>query len=185
MCVACVEPTWCLADHVPMTFIVCSNAWNRDSLNEIIGLIFEIRMFIPPTSNSHVLTFVLPPSVFSIFFTIISWAYYHQVRDPLSAANVQRAPVGAGAHPDHYNRPYDAEGFAPTYAPYNANAGPYQPSYAPPPGPPPSDMGYGVGMGAKERDMKDNDSEVTKFDDPFADFDGPSKSKDASTPPPH
>ena len=134
---------------------------------------------------SQALTYVLPPSVFSIFFTIISWAYYHQVRDPLSAANVQRAPVGAGAHPDHYNRPYDAEGFAPTYAPYNANAGPYQPSYAPPPGPPPSDMGYGVGMGAKERDMKDNDSEVTKFDDPFADFDGPSKSKDASTPPPH
>ncbi|TFK92576.1 hypothetical protein K466DRAFT_539634 [Polyporus arcularius HHB13444] len=141
----------------------CSNAWNRDSLNEIIFLIFEI--------------------LFAIFFTIISWAYYHQARDPTSAANVQRAPAGPGAYPEHYNRPYDAEGYAPSYA--TNNAGPYQPSYAPPPGPPPADMGYGVGMGAKDRDFKDNDSEVTKFDDPFADFEGPSKSKDAGTPPLH
>ncbi|KAI0697624.1 hypothetical protein C8T65DRAFT_661804 [Cerioporus squamosus] len=132
----------------------CSNAWSRDSLNEIIFLIFEI--------------------LFSIFFTIISWAYYHQARDPTSAANVQRAPAGPGAFPEHYNRPYDAEGYVPTYA--NPNAGPYQPSYAPPPGRLPRTW---------DRDFKDNDSEVTKFDDPFADFDGPSKSKDAGSPPMH
>ncbi|PIL29139.1 hypothetical protein GSI_09188 [Ganoderma sinense ZZ0214-1] len=161
----------------------CNNAWNRDSLDEILFLIFEI--------------------LFAIFFTVIAWAYYHQVLDPTSAANVSRTPANpfrggpAGQYPDHYNRPYDAEG---AYA-----ASPWQqqnvgalPQYAPPPGPPPShsDMGYGVGMGHDNKDkdgnaMKgerdvdvkgDNESDVTKFDDPFADFDGPSKSK---TPPPH
>ena len=38
-------------------------------------------------------------------------------------------------------------------------------------------------MGAKERSVKgDNESDMTKFEDPFADFDGPSKPK---TPPVH
>ncbi|KAI0357012.1 hypothetical protein OH77DRAFT_1423297 [Trametes cingulata] len=135
----------------------CNSAWNRDSLNEIIFLIFEI--------------------VFSIFFTVIAFAYYQQVLDPTSAANVSRTPAPAATgYPDHYNRPYDADPYAPSYAPYDAAGA--QPRYAPPPGPPPADMGYGVGMGApKEREMKDDDSEVTKFDDPFADFDGPSMPK--------
>ena len=108
---------------------------------------------------------------------MIAFAYYHQVLDPTSAANVQRTPaVPLGTNPDHYNRPYDAEYAAPQYAPYPAPQ--YAPQYAPPPGPPPSDMGYGVGMAAKSRDVKDdNESDVTKFEDPFADFDGPSKPK--------
>ncbi|KAI0767337.1 hypothetical protein C8Q74DRAFT_1279762 [Fomes fomentarius] len=142
----------------------CNNAWNRDSLNEIVFLIFEI--------------------LFSIFFTMIAFAYYHQARDPTSAANVSRTPaVVAATYPEHYNRPYDSgPGYAPQYAPYNA-----EPTYAPPPGPPPADVGYGVGMGTKDREWKDNDSEMTKFEDPFADFDGPSKPKshDAGTPPAH
>ena len=114
---------------------------------------------------------------------MIAFAYYHQVLDPTSAANVQRTPaVPLGAHPDHYNRPYDAgPGYAPQYAPYppyNAGPQPPQANFAPPPGPPPTDMGYGVGVGAtKDREMRDDDSEVTKFEDPFADFDGPSKPK--------
>ncbi|TBU44113.1 hypothetical protein BD309DRAFT_1028735 [Dichomitus squalens] len=143
----------------------CNNAWNRDSLDEILSLIFEI--------------------IFSIFFIVIAWAYYHQVLDPTSAANVSRAPANFAAggpgpypYPDHYNRPYDTEAGAynpPSYAPYQP-----QPQYAPPPGPPPThaEMGYGVGTGAKDGDLKgDNESEMTKFDDPFADFDGPSKPK--------
>ncbi|KAI0827344.1 hypothetical protein BC628DRAFT_1369102 [Trametes gibbosa] len=137
----------------------CNDAWNRDSVREIIFLIFEI--------------------ILSIFFTMIAFAYYQQVLDPTSAANVSRAPVPTTAldgYPDHYNRPYDSE-------PYDA------PAYAPPPGPPPpADMGYGVGVGmggGESRDVKDRDakdgafrddagSETTKFDDPFADFDAAS-----------
>ena len=87
---------------------------------------------------------------------MIAFAYYQQVQDPTSAANVSRAPAPAGdGYPDHYNRPYDADPYATPYAPYDpaaaAGAAPsYQPTYAPPPGPPPaaSDHGYGVGMGA-------------------------------------
>ena len=125
---------------------------------------------------------------------MIAWAYYHQVLDPTSAANVSRAPAnfapgapGPYPYPDHYNRPYDTEAGAynnAPYAPYPSYDQP-QPQYAPPPGPPPShtEMGYGVGMGAKERGVKgDNESDMTKFEDPFADFDGPSKPK---TPPVH
>ncbi|KAH9854538.1 hypothetical protein C2E23DRAFT_816907 [Lenzites betulinus] len=142
----------------------CDDAWNRDSLREIIFLIFEI--------------------IFSIFFTVIAFAYYQQVLDPTSAANVSRAPVpttNVGGHPDHYNPPYDPE----PYAPYDA------PAYPPPPGPPPTDMGYGVGMAAESRDVKDaadggfrdDASESTKFDDPFADFDEPRKQPEAHTAP--
>ena len=118
---------------------------------------------------------------------MIAFAYYHQVLYPTSAANFQRTPaVPLGAHPHHYNRPYDAEYAAPQYAPYPA------PQYAPPPGPPPSDMGYGVGMGANvggARDLKDADAKdddgASKFDDPFADFDAPSKPAGSSHPPAH
>ncbi|KAI0332244.1 hypothetical protein GY45DRAFT_1321306 [Cubamyces sp. BRFM 1775] len=140
----------------------CTSAWNRDSLNEILWLIFEI--------------------IFSIFFTMIAFAYYQQVQDPTSAANVSRAPAPAGdGYPDHYNRPYDADPYAAPYAPYDASAAAgaapsYQPTYAPPPAA--SDHGYGVGMGAdadkKDKEMRrDDESEMTKFDDPFADFDEP------------
>ena len=111
---------------------------------------------------------------------MIAFAYYQQVQDPTSAANVSRAPAPAGeGYPDHYNRPYDADPYAP-YDPSTGAAPSYQPTYAPPPGPPPaaSDVGYGVGMGAdadkKDREMRrDDESEMTKFDDPFADFDEP------------
>ncbi|KAM5536781.1 hypothetical protein V8D89_009499 [Ganoderma adspersum] len=169
----------------------CNNAWNRDSLDEILFLIFEILA--------------------AIFFTMIAFAYYHQVLDPTSAANVSRTPANPfrgrpadGQYPDHYNPPYDAEAGAYNAAPWQQQNVGTVPQYAPPPGPPPGHMeggmGYGVGMdmghedkdwkssnaGAKgERDLGvkgDNESDVTRFDDPFADFDGPSKSK---TPPPH
>nr|VWP02409.1 MDR efflux pump ABC3 [Ganoderma boninense] len=155
--------------------VFCNNAWNRDSLDEILFLIFQI--------------------IFAIFFTMIAFAYYHQVLDPTSAANVSRTPANplrgdlAGQYPDHYNRPYDAEN-AYVAPPWQQNVG-AQPQYAPPPGPPPtqSDMGYGVGVGIGREDKDksdvkgDNESDVTKFDDPFADFDAPSgKSK---SPPPH
>ncbi|KAH9929078.1 uncharacterized protein BXZ73DRAFT_78222 [Epithele typhae] len=145
----------------------CTDAWNKDSFNEIISLIFEI--------------------FFSIFFTMITFAYYHQVLDPTSPANVQRGPmVTSGPQPAHWNAPYDpnARYDAPPYPPYG------QPQYAPPPGPPPTEMGYGAGMGVgadKDRDMKDHDdaSETTKYDDPFADFDeGPSKPAASSAHPP-
>ncbi|KAI1792477.1 hypothetical protein LXA43DRAFT_1006809 [Ganoderma leucocontextum] len=158
----------------------CNNAWSRDSLDEILFLIFEILC--------------------GIFFTMIAFAYYHQVGDPTSAANVSRTPANplrdpVGQYPDHYNRPYDAEDGGYNAAPWQQNAM-SPPQYAPPPGPPPrhADMGYGVGVGmghdgkdAKdgERDLGvkgDNESDMTKFDDPFADFDGPSKPK---SPPPH
>ena len=175
---------------------VCNNAWNRDSLDEILFLIFEIRTS-GPFSPSYVSTrsrCSRMHAVVAIFFTMIAWAYYHQVLDPTSAANVSRAPTnfasgapGPYSYPDHYNRPYDTEAGAynnAPYAPYPSYDQP-QPQYAPPPGPPPShtEMGYGVGMGAKERSVKgDNESDMTKFEDPFADFDGPSKPK---TPPVH
>ncbi|OJT05931.1 hypothetical protein TRAPUB_3221 [Trametes pubescens] len=155
----------------------CNSAWNKDSLREILFLIFEI--------------------LFSIFFTMIAFAYYHQVQDPTSAANVQRAPVPAAqGYPEHYNRPYDSDPYAPSYAPYDAAAAaaPSYQAYAPPPGPPPSHMGYGVGMDAggdhkdtKDRELRDDESDVTKFDDPFADFDTPhlSKQPEAHTTPMH
>ncbi|KAJ8487826.1 hypothetical protein ONZ51_g3920 [Trametes cubensis] len=109
----------------------CTSAWNRDSLNEILWLIFEI--------------------IVSIFFTMIAFAYYQQVQDPTSAANVSRAPAPAGeGYPDHYNRPYDAD----PYAPYDPSTG-AAPSYQP------TEM------------RRDDESEMTKFDDPFADFDEP------------
>ncbi|KAI8989088.1 hypothetical protein BD414DRAFT_439598 [Trametes punicea] len=144
----------------------CNDAWNRDSLNEIVYLIFEI--------------------IFSVFFTFIAFAYYQQVLDPTSAANQSRAPAAAGdGFPYHYNRPYEAEPLAPPYEPYDAPE--YQPRYAPPSGPPPAGTGYGVGMGmdsgaSEDKDKKmemhdDEESETTKFGDPFADFDAPSMSK--------
>ena len=179
---------------------VCNNAWNRDSLDEILFLIFEISAYIPCHPPPHLLPIrsctiaFHASSVIAIFFTVIAFAYYHQVLDPTSAANVSRAPAnfasgapGPYPYPDHYNRPYDTEAGAYNsnpYAPYPSYEQP-QPQYAPPPGPPPShtEMGYGVGMGAKERSVKeDNESDMTKFEDPFADFDGPSKPK---TPPVH
>ncbi|KAI0634316.1 hypothetical protein C8Q77DRAFT_1217519 [Trametes polyzona] len=150
----------------------CNSAWNRDSLREILFLIFEI--------------------IFSIFFTLIAFAYYQQVLDPTSAANVSRTPAPAAeGYPDHYNRPYDSDPYATPYG-----AAPSYQAYAPPPGPPPPAAGYGVGMGMDmdmgkdSKDAKDRDdaSEVTKFDDPFADFDAPSmpqKQPEAHTAPTH
>ena len=179
---------------------VCNNAWNRDSLDEILFLIFEIRTS-GPFSPSYVSTrsrCSRMHAVVAIFFTMIAWAYYHQVLDPTSAANVSRTPANPlqgppNQYPDHYNPPYDAEGGFGYNAPWQQQPAP---QYAPPPGPPPShtEMGYGVGMGlgsdvkdAKgstttrgERDLGvrgDDESETTKFEDPFADFDGPSKPK--------
>ena len=130
-------------------------------------------------------------AVFSIFFTVIAWAYYHQVLDPTSAANVSRAPAnfasgapGPYPYPDHYNRPYDADYSLPQYAPPPGPppGGSYAPppgppptgDYAPPPGPPPSDMDYWIGMGTGAANDVKSDS-ATTFDDPFADFDEPSK----------
>ncbi|OBZ76753.1 hypothetical protein A0H81_03345 [Grifola frondosa] len=128
----------------------CKDAWNHDSLSEILYLIFEI--------------------IFATFFTLIAFAYYQQVLDPTSAANVSHSPTHElGTYPEHYHPPYDA----PLYAP----------SYAPPPGPPPADMGYGVGMGVGAGDdtkppgysgASAGAEHYGEKDDPFADFDGPS-----------
>jgi len=125
----------------------CTSSWSHDSFVEIIMLIVELLL--------------------AAFFTSIAFAYYRQVLDPTSPANVsRRAPVEAtgDTYPPHYNPPYLA---------YDAAPGPY----APPPGEPPApydpvgkppgydeyDAGYGAGL-------KGDDKDDGKGDDPFEDF---------------
>ncbi|GBE83496.1 hypothetical protein SCP_0505470 [Sparassis crispa] len=129
----------------------CKDSWNHDSFVEIIMLVIELLL--------------------SIFFTMIAFAYYRQVLDPTSAANVSRRapatvtdPALESEYPSHYNPPYLG---------YDA------PSvrYSPPPGMPPApydpiakppdyadEAGYGVGKGLTLSDTP------PKGDDPFADF---------------
>ncbi|EPS96371.1 hypothetical protein FOMPIDRAFT_1032414 [Fomitopsis schrenkii] len=132
----------------------CKGNWNHDSSVEIILLLVE--MFL------------------ALFFCTLSFAYYHQLSDPTSVANLTRRPgpaqpppapardfdegPGAGGFPAHYNPPYlgyDAPPDAP--GPYG---GAKPPTYSE------EDVatygGYGTGPGAKA-------------EDPFADFDEPGK----------
>jgi len=126
----------------------CTDQWNHDSWAGIIALLLWIFV--------------------SAAFSVFSYAYYRQLLDPTSAANVVRAPVrGATAgFPSHYNPAYDASVPSLGY-----QYGPGQQSYAPPPGPPPfmgvSDgkppgyAGYGYEVDDKAKE------------NPFADFDKP------------
>lgn len=134
----------------------CNNNWSHDSFVEIISLIIELLI--------------------AAFFSSIAFAYYHQLSDPTSAANVTRAPpaVSRGhdddesGYPSHYNPPYLS---------YDA------PQYAPPPGPPPEDSEYDDGAklygGAKppmymqsEDDLGTYGEDKQSKSDPFADFEG-------------
>lgn len=112
-----------------------------------------------------------PPTVLAAFFCSLSFAYYHQLADPTSAANLTRRPgpsqpplppptrdfdePGAG-FPTHYNPPYlgyDAPPDAPAYG------GAKPPTYSE------EDVATYGGYGAS-----------AKPEDPFADFDDePSK----------
>ncbi|KAI0943664.1 hypothetical protein AcW1_002769 [Taiwanofungus camphoratus] len=127
----------------------CKDAWKHDSFVEIISLIIELLI--------------------SVFFSAIAFAYYNQMLDPTSAANVSRAPVTQprdDAYPSHYNPPYLA---------YDA------PEYAPPDGPPPSlyepvkDLDYSSSKPPtySEDDLGTYGQEKDDKSDPFADFDGP------------
>ncbi|TFY57787.1 hypothetical protein EVJ58_g6812 [Rhodofomes roseus] len=77
----------------------CKGIWSHDSAVEIISLIIEMLL--------------------AAFFCMLSFAYYHQLLDPTSAANVTRRPgpaavpprdfddgAGAQGFPSHYNPPY-------------------------------------------------------------------------------
>ncbi|PCH37453.1 hypothetical protein WOLCODRAFT_29116 [Wolfiporia cocos MD-104 SS10] len=116
----------------------CNDYWKHDSFAEIISLIVEI--------------------VVALFFSTIAFAYYRQLSDPTSVANLARAPPSAqyaapgdapsGEYPTHYNPPY-----------LNYDAG-----YAPPPGPPPmkdpyAEESYAEGDDPYSKSVKDYDTE--------------------------
>lgn len=106
-------------------------------------------------------------------FSLFSYAYYRQLLDPTSAANVVRAPIRAppSGFPSHYNPAYNASvpSLGYQYGPYGQQ--PYG-QFAPPPGPPPpmdaadgKPPGYASGPGyGYEIDDKAKEN-------PFADFD--------------
>jgi len=135
----------------------CTNAYNRDSVTEIISLIIEI--------------------ILGLLFTAIAFAYLRQLLDPSSPANASRAPSSQARldnYPLHYNPPYNASSSNLGYAPAYGNV------YAPPPGAPPqfdAEAGkppaYAYGGGQYGDFGGDKDSKDDK-DDPFSDFDGPS-----------
>jgi len=129
----------------------CNSHWSHDSFVEIISLIIEI--------------------ILTAFFSSLAFAFYHQLLDPTSIANVTRAPPAAtheDAYPAHYNPPYLS---------YDA------PQYAPPPGPPPEDEdedGSKLYGGSKPPMYSEDDlgtygeDKSASKSDPFADFEGPS-----------
>jgi hypothetical protein len=92
----------------------CNRAYNRDSWSEIVGF--------------------LVTTVIAGFFASVNFAFFRQVLDPTSPANMLREPgtLRNGAFPTHYNPPYGGGGYG--GAP-NPN---YYPSYAAPAGPPPA-----------------------------------------------
>ncbi|KAH9934196.1 uncharacterized protein B0H18DRAFT_979904 [Fomitopsis serialis] len=137
----------------------CNNLWHHDSAVEIISLIIEMLL--------------------AAFFSSLSFAYYHQLLDPTSAANVTRRPgpgpapapqrdfddgPGAGAdYPSHYNPPYLGYDAPPAIPPYDETDGPK------------GDLPYG---GAKPPMYSEDDIATyggydagAKTADPFADFD--------------
>ncbi|THU85833.1 hypothetical protein K435DRAFT_843105 [Dendrothele bispora CBS 962.96] len=161
----------------------CNDAWSHDSWADIVGL----------------LILIFQPLVISSFFTVTAFAYYRQLLDPTSIANVTRAPqnrMGPG-YPQHYNPPYDGSvpplGYQ--YGPPPNGQPPYgQPpygGYAPPPGPPPGHQGYDVGTGGKPPGFSGADGNVgygvDDKENPFADFDepahGPGEERDVTSRP--
>ncbi|KAK7052978.1 hypothetical protein VNI00_004299 [Paramarasmius palmivorus] len=148
----------------------CNRAWSHDSWAEIVALL--ILLFL------------------SGLFTTVAFAYYRQVLDPTSPANVTRVPARTEVWATHYNPPYSG----PYNGPYNGQPYPYgqgpyngqpqygQGPYAPPSGPPPVNReedsnkppgyigGDGAAGAAYGRD-KEN---------PFADFDEPVQGSNAN-----
>ncbi|KZT00723.1 uncharacterized protein LAESUDRAFT_753073 [Laetiporus sulphureus 93-53] len=126
----------------------CKDIWHHDSFVEILSLIVEI--------------------VITAFFSSVAFAYFHQLNDPTSAANVTRVRVTdteprEGGYPVHYNPPYleyDAPP-APVYDPSKEDDLPYggakPPMY--------TESGDDLGTYGSSYDK----SKLEK-DDPFADF---------------
>jgi len=137
----------------------CTSEWDHDSWADIVELLFII--------------------VLTLLVSITTYAWYRQLLDPTSAANVVRAPIrgpaSAAPFPSHYNQAYNASvpslgyQYGPTYG--------QQPAYAPPPGPPPA-MG-GADAKAPEYTSKpsyggyDYNIDDNAKENPFADFDEP------------
>lgn len=125
-------------------------------------------------------------TVLAGLFTMISFAYYRQALDPTSPANFVRTPANRFDTPSHYNPPYNASvpnlgyeynmPYAGGPAPGQQGYQPY-PAYAPPAGPPPQHDDYdGKPPGYVGGDGKAGATYgAEKADDPFADFDGPSR----------
>ncbi|KAI0041256.1 hypothetical protein FA95DRAFT_713098 [Auriscalpium vulgare] len=130
----------------------CKDAWNHDSLSEIVSLIVTI--------------------VFAALITLLAFSYAHQTSGDTAPTRL------AGPAPAAYHPPYEGTSSSIPDLSYNA---PYAPPAGPPPGfremddddgdigkPP----GYGAGAGVAVQDKKvyDVDVESGKGDDPFADF---------------
>ena len=82
------------------------------------------------------------------FFTFLTFAYYHQLREAYTSIRTTFV-ASTTAIPDAYNRPYDSEG----YVPFTPRS---QEKYDAPPGPPPSDssrMSMNAGMSASAGSM--------------------------------
>lgn len=93
----------------------CHQAWDGDSVSEIISLLAEI--FI------------------GCLFTSVAFSYYRQVLDPSSPANYRRTQAVVALGPTYYNAaPYNAS--LPNLGYGNGPAAGRQ--YAPPAGPPPA-----------------------------------------------
>ncbi|KAJ7591247.1 hypothetical protein C8J56DRAFT_557847 [Mycena floridula] len=134
----------------------CTNAWDHDSWADIVGLIISL--------------------ILAGIFTMVAFAYYRQVLDPSSPANVSRvAPGRFGAPPSHYNPPYNAAvpnlgyGYSMPYSGGPTEGYNVGNQYAPPPGPPPAAR---EGHDAKPPDYLGGQAGYgnDKPDDPFADF---------------
>lgn len=126
----------------------CDRSWSRGSWSEIISFLCT--------------TFL------AMMFASIAFAYYRQLLDPTSAANVWRRPATArnDEFPSHYAPPfqpappYPSHQFpntAPPYAGYQTNWGP-GPEAGPITAKPPGygeNWGYGVGAGTVPPENKD------------------------------
>jgi len=134
----------------------CQSQWDHDSWADIVGLLIIIFL--------------------SAMFSLFAWAYYRQLLDPTSAANVVRTPGPRdNAFPSHYNPAYDASvpSLGYQYGPGYGQQYPQQPypQFAPPPGPPPAMKG----ADSKPHDEPTYGYEVddNAKENPFADFDEP------------
>jgi len=141
----------------------CQSVYDRQSWSGIVSLIIT--------------------ALLALLFLSIAFAYYRQVLDPSSPANASRiANQGrmGGAFPSHYNPPYNASVPNLGYG-YNAPYANGPSGYAPPPGPPPAQRDAPFAP-PYDSDSKppgyiggDKYGADSKEDDPFADFDGPSR----------